>query len=95
MAVTQQKGKYIKEKAANQVRIAQDKDRARRWAERKRKEKAVHAIPTDTSIAAVAVPCNTNEKSSVLNDLIACRVALLQELFEIDTAIEVIRRTCN
>ena len=89
MAVTSSKGKSIEERAANRERIAQDKARARRWAERRRKEKTVRAIPANTTITAVAVPCNTNEKSSVLNDLIARRVALLQELSEIDTAIEV------
>ena len=94
MAVTQQKGKSTEEKRANQVRIAQDNARAQRWAER-RKEKTVRAIPTNTAITAVAVPCETNEKSSVLADLLARRAALLQELSEIDTALEVIRRTCN
>lgn len=94
MTVTQQKGKSTEEKRANRVRIAQDKARARRWAER-RKEKTVRAIPANTAITAVAVPCNTNEKSSVLNDLLARQTALLQELSEIDTALEVIRRTCN
>ena len=94
MTVTQRKGKSTEEKRANRARIAQDKARARRWAER-RKEKTVRAIPTNTAITAVAVPCNTNEKSSVLNDLLARRAALLQELSKIDTALEVIRRTCN
>ena len=94
MIVTQQKVKSTEEKRANRVRIAQDKARARRWAER-RKEKTVRAIPTNTAITAVAVPCDTNEKSSVLADLLARRAALLQELSEIDTALEVIRRTCN
>ena len=94
MAVTKPKGKSTEERAANRVRIAQDKARARRWAER-RKEKTVRAIPTNTAITAVAVPCDTNEKSSVLTDLLARRAALLQELSEIDTALEVIRRTCN
>ena len=94
MTVTQQKGKSTEEKIANQVRIAQDKARARRWAER-RKEKTVRAIPTNTAITAVAIPCDTNKKSSVLTDLLARRAALLQELSEIDTALEVIRRTCN
>ena len=94
MTVTQRKGKSTEEKQANRARIAQDKARARRWAER-RKEKTVRAIPTNTAITAVAVPCNTNEKFSVLNDLLARRAALLQELSEIDTALEVIRRTCN
>ena len=94
MTVTQRKGKSTEEKQANRARIAQDKARARRWAER-RKEKTVRAIPTNTAITAVAVPCDTNEKSSVLNDLLARRAALLQELSEIDTALEVIRRTCN
>ena len=115
MTVTQRKGKSTEEKQANRLRIAQDKARARRWAER-RKEKTVRAIPTNTAITAVAVPCDTNEKSSVLTDLLArraalpCdtnekssvltdllarRAALLQELSEIDTALEVIRRTCN
>ena len=94
MTVTQRKGKSTEEKQANRARIAQDKARARRWAER-RKEKTVRAIPTNTAITAVAVPCDTNEKSSVLTDLLARRAALLQELSEIDTALEVIRRTCN
>ena len=94
MTVTQRKGKSPEEKQANRLRIAQDKARARRWAER-RKEKTVRAIPTNTAITAVAVPCETNEKSSVLADLLARRAALLQELSEIDTALEVIRRTCN
>jgi hypothetical protein len=84
----------MEEKRANRARIAQYKARARRWAER-RKEKTVRAIPTNTAITAVAVPCDTNEKSSVLTDLLARRAALLQELSEIDTALEVIRRTCN
>ena len=94
MTVTQRKGKSTEQKQANRARIAQDKARARRWAER-RKEKTVRAIPTNTAITAVAVPCDTNEKSSVLTDLLARRAALLQELSEIDTALEVIRRTCN
>ena len=71
MTVTQRKGKSPEEKQANRLRIAQDKARARRWAEQRRKEKTICVIPTDTPITAVAVPSNTNEKSSVLNDLIA------------------------
>ena len=55
-----------------------------------RKEKTVRGTAINTTITAVAVTNNTNEKSSVLNDLIARRLALLQELSEIDTAIEVI-----
>ena len=90
MAVTNSKRKSTEERAANRERIAQDKARSRRWEERRRKEKTVRGTATNTAITAVAVTNNTNEESSVLNDFIARQLVLLQELSEIDTAIEVI-----
>ena len=77
------------------LRIAQDKARARRWAERGKERNTSAILPTeDCMVTAVAVStheCQDNHQ--VLQDLRAKRLGSLQELSDLYIAIKVIRST--
>ena len=108
MVVTSKPKRTAEEKIRQRKRIAQDKARARRWAEQRRNGRNARTIlPTrEPTIRAVAVPHqeptltavevpsqHTQENSRLLQDLFTRRSSILQELSEIAITIEAIQRT--
>ena len=79
------------ERQLNKIRIAEDKARATRWASRRRSLRNQN-LPVAATAVEVSVPVQPPERS-VLQDLIARRTALIQELKEVEIAIAVIERT--
>ena len=83
------------EKQALRERITQDKARARRWAEQRKERNALAILPT-TRCTVTAITVSTQELQAndlVFQELLKKRLALVQELSELDIAIEVIRHT--
>ena len=84
------------ERKANKQRITQAKVRARRYTERRRlkldqvwREQVPLPIVTAVHVPNIPLP----PENLVLQDLLTKRVALIQELEKLDTAIAVINRT--
>ena len=80
------------ERQLNNLRIAEDKARAARWASRRRSERT-QDLPVTATAVEVPVEANVHPENTVLQDLLTRRTVVVQELKDLDTAIAVIRRT--
>ena len=77
------------ERRLNKQRIEEDKARAASWASQRR-SKRNQAILVVATTVEVPVPVVLPPENSVLQDLLAKRTTLLQELSDLDTTIAVI-----
>ena len=102
-APTQLQHRSKEEKLARQNRIAQDKERARLWAEqRKLKTNPVQAVrelqlgtnrPNELKHPTVSRNRSKEHSAAVIRDLQARKAQLVTEIERIDQAIAVIRQT--
>ena len=76
-----------------QVRIAQDKERARQWAEQRRLRQVPVAVASEVTTVQSIQEGSGQQTAKILLELEKRKVELLHELSEIDTAIRVIKRT--
>ena len=80
-------------KQERQERISRDKERARLWADNRRLRRAPLIVAQEVTNAYSLAPSSNHQAVQVLEDLERRRDELLQEAEQIQSAIQVIKRT--
>ena len=79
-----------------QIRIAQDKERARQWAEQRRLRQVPVAVASEvTTVQSISEGSGHQQTAKILLQLEKRKEELTHELAEINTAIRVIKRTLS